>query len=59
MKQVSKRCPNCGAPVEKAGEHDSYKDYWSPTIYACGTVASPHWSPPVYDKKCLSRKDKK
>ena len=46
---VPDRCPNCGAPVAKASRPDMSKMYAcsTPTIYKCGSVASPDWSPPL------------
>ena len=52
------KCPNCGAPP-KYPYKPTKVDYFgtprnAPTTFACGTVTSPDWSPPVYDKNCIA-----
>jgi len=54
-----KSCPYCEAQVKKKGrvitEHGAPRTM--PTIYMCGTVTSPNWSPPVRGAEC--RREKK
>lgn len=54
-------CPNCGAPNQYPDrpkvDHSLGYPRNRPTTYACGTVASPNWSPPVYDKNCIAKSD--
>lgn len=50
------KCPGCGAPQKYPNkppvtyEHGYPRN--RPIVFTCGTVASPDWSPPVYDKNC-------
>jgi hypothetical protein len=57
MKTVPTTCPNCGAPKKKPArkemENGQLREY--PTVYTCGTITSPNWSPPIFDKNCVRK----
>jgi hypothetical protein len=46
-------CPNCGAPLKHAPRVDAYGRQ-TPSIFTCGTVTSPHWSPPIWGEACIT-----
>ena len=48
-------CPYCGSVVKYGPRIET--DRWGgkreyPTTYACGTVTSPNWQPPIRGKHC-------
>jgi hypothetical protein len=56
IETATAHCPYCGAAVKHPGrierEYGIPREY--PTTYACGTVTSPNWRPPVRGKQCTS-----
>lgn len=54
------KCPRCGAPDKYPNAPKTKIEYGQvrnrPTIFECGTVTSPYWSPPVYDKNCQEKR---
>ena len=53
MKKTPRECANCGANIVRdsrkildyTGRHNGL---FTPTQYACGSVSSVHWTPPLF-----------